>query len=231
MLQYVLLVLEIALGRVTVEYAYGLAYLDERCGLERCAEVYVYAVVDDLRVVVEAEHLVAVDRYDDVRIPREVGTLYRHEVKRDIYAAVAHLADVGVGGLDLVAHVRGRRHLQQQILRVLLVEIYRERYAVVYHAEVYTQVVLLRCLPFEVGIGDVRGYVRRVGAGEGREHRLHRRSVLVRSDVVVAHQTVAKTQFQVRQHLRVAQELLVGDTPCEGCRGEEAPLVAGAELR
>ena len=85
----------------------GWPTLMSACGLERRSEVYVYAVVDDLRVVVEAEHLVAVDRYDDVRIPREVGTLYRHEVKRDIYAAVAHLADVGVGGLDLVAHVRG----------------------------------------------------------------------------------------------------------------------------
>lgn len=184
--------------------------------------------------------ILSAQREQLVALPGEVGVDGQLHVPgaegRDAHghlqAAVAHGADVGqqrVVGEGRDADVVGVEHVRG--LGAVGVE--REQQAAVEHGQVEAGVEGVLHLPLQVGVGVAQGLVgdqRRVAHGHNAVG-LHQRHGGVGVDAaLVARQAVAEAHLQVVYPRDGAHEVLLRHIPRHGGRGEEAPLVVGAEL-
>ena len=245
-----------AVGLVAVEHVHRLPYGEDiRIGAELFALVAVIFILHagpqvgfqtGLHGVSEAEHLVAVAREDEGAAHAPVAVLERHAVDRQFDAAVADLAVVDP---HLVV-TRRRRDvaLAQQVRGALVIPVESHVQTVAEERHVQSEVDLRGGLPFQSLVRDaapkridaVLPRVTRLIAGSDGRHPLASVEIFVLSvaaqrlvgrNALVARNTVGGADLQHVENVQVPDEPLLVHLPAERPRGEEGPLVVGAEFR
>ena len=189
----------------------------------------VVAQVDALAA--DVDHHEPVGREDEVGRPLEILVADIARRDRELETLVADLAQVGPR--RGVSRRVGNLFLEKQVGGGLVVVVHDQLQPVVEQRDVETDVELLRGLPLQVGVAEVREHD--VGVQRAVEDHLVvavLRDRAVVGDRGVAHRTVAGAQLQVAHPFagRV-EEGLLGDDPRRRGRGEPAVLVVGAEVR
>ncbi len=217
-----------------VDRAAGLEHLDEVTDAARDA-----AREDHLAAAgaygVDLDDLVRVLRRVEARGPREIAVLpaEEHGVESELHALVLQAADVR--GDEVGREGPGRhRHSEQQVVGVLVVVLDGTGEPVVHQAEVDADVVGGGLLPLDAPIGGARpdrGHelVAELVLGL-RSADVVRRVLLVEIERLVPVHAVRDAELQIRDHVEVLHELLVGQAPSERRRGEQAPLLVRPEL-
>ena len=162
--------------------------------------------------------------------PFPILILHRNHVDTDFQTFTLHITDIGFNHIGKVASGRNE-YLIQQVFGSTPVVINRTGDAVVQETIVDTDIISFGSLPFNVGVITIRT-IRiipfiseliasfRIGYCESCHIRI------VVQNILLSGLSVAQTQLQVRQNIRISQESFLADFPPQ-CHGrEQSPTIA-----
>lgn len=183
--------------------------------------------VAGIAVVGQFEHAVHVVAVREIRPPRKTLAVDVDRRQRQFRAVEPDTSQVGRN--RIVARRIGEADVEQQVARLLVVIVERQRDAVVQQPEVDAGVELEGLLPDQAVVGHRIGRGGRV-AVVGVE-RVVAAVGVVQPDPVVARQPVAHARLEHADRTVLGPEPLLADHPSGRCRREIAPAVACGEFR
>ena len=156
--------------------------------------------------------------------------MYRHCINGKFESFIIHFTDIRSNHRRIVGS-RNHRNRIQQVLGVALVIVHRTIDTVIKEAVIQSDVISFGSLPFNVGVITIRT-IRiipfiseliasfRIGYCESCHIRI------VVQNILLSGLSVAQTQLQVRQNIRISQESFLADFPSQ-CHGrEQSPTIA-----